>query len=259
MKSIIVLAALTLAGGASASDQWLDSVHGTWNCKLPNEEPITSATVSIDSVTSHITVKRNGKVFEGTLVDVTESLTAKQREAGFKLYSLAEDNAHRQIMIKAPDGTLKIEEVGRYIGETFRPDAVCDKAIGPDLTFSGGSSASDLWLESVHGNYNCSLINEDYGASMKIDAVSKHVSITKKGKTFEATMVDESESLTVMEREVGFHQFKFVAEKEKGPTLLMFRTSSGKLLAREMRKSSSANGWELPEFSPDLVCEKANN
>jgi hypothetical protein len=121
----IAIAALTLATSASASDLWLDSVHGDWNCNLTDDNQ--TATMFIDSVISHITVKRNGKTYEGTLVDRTETLSVEMRDKGIHFFAIAEDKTEKELMFKAPDGTLQIQSVNRSVPDTFSPHAICTK------------------------------------------------------------------------------------------------------------------------------------
>ncbi len=123
--------------------------------------------------------------------------------------------------------------------------------------FAGKSALAETWLESVQGEYICADLQRETSSKITIASNTRTITVYEKDQTTLALMIDETESLAVMQREVGFKQFALVVEKQKAPHVLFFKTSSGKLLMKEINRSEKVENWNLPGFTPELVCDKA--
>jgi hypothetical protein len=117
------------------------------------------------------------------------------------------------------------------------------------------SAHADSWLQSVAGPYNCTDLKTAETLSITINGETRELSVVSKNDNKKAALIDETESLAVMQREVGLKQFKLVFPKEKSPTLMMFRTSSEKLLIKKLDQFGDVSNWVLPEFDPEILCE----
>ena len=126
------------------------------------------------------------------------------------------------------------------------------------LSFAANAHA-DAWLDSIDGTYKCSSIKDDFNGDLTIDSKSKQIKFISKQKNWNVNVIDETESLAIMQREVGFHKYKFIVqEDDRSDSTLMFKTSTGKLLIMGSYCSNKAKDWELPAFRPELLCEKVS-